>query len=149
MVESGGCEAAEAASKPTGAGTQGTVSSLLRVAEEMERQETRLISEDALQQLIREDASIRWLEKFELGGRSLLNRNSDRAFRFSHYILQEFLLAWGIVNEKLNELEQIRATDQLVYFIVLAQHFGQGRPHVKISAILDFSFFNDRDQRGS
>ncbi|MCI5128988.1 MAG: hypothetical protein D3907_10925 [Candidatus Electrothrix sp. AUS3] len=119
----------------------------LRVAEEMERREVRLISEDALLQLIREDANIGWLERFELGGRSLLNRNSDRAFRFSHYILQEFLIAWGIVNEKLDELEQIRATDQLGHFIVLAQHSGQGRSHVKISAKLDFTFFNDRNRR--
>ncbi|CAK8711446.1 hypothetical protein KKHLCK_00440 [Candidatus Electrothrix laxa] len=108
----------------------------LRVAEAMERQKTRVISEEALQQLIREDANIGWLEKFELGGRSLLNRNSDRAFRFSHYTIQEFLLAWGVVNQQLVGQEPLRATDQLVRFLVLADHFrltgGQ----------LDFSGFN-------
>ncbi|MCI5126560.1 MAG: formylglycine-generating enzyme family protein, partial [Candidatus Electrothrix sp. AR5] len=92
----------------------------LRVAEEMERQGSRVISEEALQQLIREEENIGWLEKFELGGRSLLNRNSDRAFRFSHYTIQEFLLAWGVVNEELVVQEPLRATDQLVRFVDLA-----------------------------
>ncbi|RWX51337.1 Formylglycine-generating enzyme, required for sulfatase activity, contains SUMF1/FGE domain, partial [Candidatus Electrothrix marina] len=95
----------------------------LLVAEEMQRQGTRVIDEDALQQLIQEDANIGWLEKFELGGRSLLNRNSDRAFRFSHYTIQEFLLAWGVVNEQLVGQEPLRATDQLVRFLVLANYF--------------------------
>ncbi|MGB5685211.1 MAG: SUMF1/EgtB/PvdO family nonheme iron enzyme, partial [Candidatus Electrothrix sp.] len=108
----------------------------LRVAEAMERQGSRVISEAALQQLVREDASIGWLEKFELGGRSLLNRNSDWAFRFSHYTIREFLLAWGVVNEQLVGQEQLRATDQLVRFLVLANHFPMnGRQ-------LDFSGFN-------
>ncbi|CAK8719287.1 Formylglycine-generating enzyme, required for sulfatase activity, contains SUMF1/FGE domain [Candidatus Electrothrix aarhusensis] len=92
----------------------------LRVAEEMQRQGTRMISEKNLQQLIREEENIGWLEKFELGGRSLLNRNSDRAFRFSHYTIQEFLLAYGMVNEQLVGQEPLRATDQLVRFVDLA-----------------------------
>ncbi|WP_417913346.1 SUMF1/EgtB/PvdO family nonheme iron enzyme [Candidatus Electronema sp. TJ] len=92
----------------------------LRIAERMQRQETRVISEEELKQLIRADANIRWLEHFELGGRSLLNRNSDRAFRFSHYTVQEFLLAWGIVHKQLAEQTPLRATDQLVRFIDLA-----------------------------
>ncbi|MCI5141876.1 MAG: formylglycine-generating enzyme family protein [Candidatus Electrothrix sp. ATG1] len=70
--------------------------------------------------MIRKDKNIAWLEKFELGGRSLLNRNSDRAFRFSHYTVQEFLLAWSIVNRRLVGQESLRATDQLVHFLVLA-----------------------------
>jgi formylglycine-generating enzyme required for sulfatase activity len=92
----------------------------LRVAERMQRQGTRVIAEEELEQLIREDANIAWLEQFELGGRSLLNRNSERAFRFSHYTVQEFLLAWGIVHKQLAEQEPLRATDQLVRFVDLA-----------------------------
>ncbi|MCI5139050.1 MAG: formylglycine-generating enzyme family protein, partial [Candidatus Electrothrix sp. AR1] len=108
----------------------------LRVAEEMERQDSRVISEDALQQLIREDENIGWLEKFELGGRSLLNRNSDRAFRFSHYTIQEFLLAWGVVNEQLVGEGPLRASDQLLRFLVVANYF---RPSERQ---LDFTGFN-------
>ncbi len=94
----------------------------LRIAEQMERSggDRRIISEESLQQLIRENENIAWLEKFELGGRSLLNRNSDRAFRFSHYTIQEFLLAWGLVNKQLVGKEPLRATDQLIRFIDLA-----------------------------
>ncbi len=95
----------------------------LRIAEEMERRGVRVIEEEALQQLVREDENIGWLEKFELGGRSLLNRNSERAFRFSHYTIREFLLAWGVVHEQLVGQKPLRATDQLVRFLVLANHF--------------------------
>ncbi|MCI5223862.1 MAG: formylglycine-generating enzyme family protein, partial [Candidatus Electrothrix sp. AR4] len=108
----------------------------LRIAEEMERQGERIIAEEDLQRLIREDANISWLEQFELGGRSLLNRNSDRAFRFSHYTIQEFLLAWGAVNEQLVNEKPLRATDQLVRFIALSNHFLQAAQQV------DFTGFN-------
>ncbi|RWX45610.1 Formylglycine-generating enzyme, required for sulfatase activity, contains SUMF1/FGE domain [Candidatus Electrothrix aarhusensis] len=99
----------------------------LRIAEQMERGggDRRIISEESLQQLIQADENIAWLEKFELGGRSLLNRNSDRAFRFSHYTIQEFLLAWGLVNKQLVDKEPLRATDQLVRFIDLADGIAE------------------------
>jgi len=105
----------------------------LRVAEEMERTGERVITEAALQQLVREDDNIGWLEKFELGGRSLLNRNSDRAFRFSHYTIREFLLSWGIVNERLLSEEPMRATDQLVRFLVQANCFLPPRGRLDLS----------------
>ncbi|WP_339137354.1 MAG: hypothetical protein WGN25_04950 [Candidatus Electrothrix sp. GW3-4] len=92
----------------------------LQIAEQMQRQGTQIISEEELQQLILADRNISWLKKFELGGRSLLNRNSDRAFRFSHYTVQEFLLAWGVVHEQLTGQDPLRATDQLVQFVHLA-----------------------------
>ncbi|WP_446008617.1 NACHT domain-containing protein [Candidatus Electrothrix sp.] len=92
----------------------------LRVAEAMERQGVRIIGEDGLQQLVREDENIGWVEKFELGGRSLLNRNSERAFRFSHYTIQEFMLAWGIVNEQLAEQKPVHITGQLLHFLELS-----------------------------
>jgi len=109
----------------------------LRVAEEMQRQGTRMISEKNLQQLIREEENIGWLEKFELGGRSLLNRNSDRAFRFSHYTIQEFLLAYGMVNEQLVGQEPLRATDQLVRFVELAGAMAVCRINLDMT---DYSF---------
>ncbi|MCW5202776.1 SUMF1/EgtB/PvdO family nonheme iron enzyme [Desulfobulbus sp. US4] len=103
----------------------------LRIAEQMERGggDRRIISEEELRQLIEADENIAWLEKFELGGRSLLNRNSDRAFRFSHYTIQEFLLAWGLVNKQLVGKEPLRATDQLLRFVDfadgIAEYFDQ------------------------
>ncbi|MCI5157598.1 MAG: formylglycine-generating enzyme family protein [Candidatus Electrothrix sp. AUS1_2] len=94
----------------------------LRIAEHIQRDgnSSRIISEDALQRLIRENEHISWLEKFELGGRSLLNRNSDRGFRFSHLTIQEFLLARGVVHECLVGKEPLQATDQLTRFVDLA-----------------------------
>ncbi|WP_339133158.1 MAG: SUMF1/EgtB/PvdO family nonheme iron enzyme [Candidatus Electrothrix sp. GW3-4] len=110
----------------------------LRIAEQIQRDgnSTRIISEGDLQQLIQQDPTIAWLNKFELGGRSLLNRNSDRAFRFSHYTVQEFLLAWGVVHEQLVGQEPLRATDQLVRFLVLADRF------YLIYTVLDLAGFN-------
>ncbi len=89
----------------------------LRVAERMQRQGTWVIAEEELKQLISADANIAWLEQFELGGRSLLNRNSDRAFRFSHYTIQEFLVAYGLLYDMLMSNEIIRGSMQLVEFI--------------------------------
>jgi formylglycine-generating enzyme required for sulfatase activity len=50
----------------------------------------------------------------------LLNRNSERAFRFSHYTIREFLIAYGLVNKRFDEKGPLRATDQLVRFVELA-----------------------------
>ena len=109
----------------------------LLIAEDMDRREDYLISEEELHDLIKKDKNIKWLLKFDLGGRSLLNRNSDRAFRFSHYTIQEFLLAYGIVNKKFSNRERLlRATDQLVHFVVLAQAFADSYQYI------DFNEFN-------
>ncbi|CAK8717555.1 MAG: Formylglycine-generating enzyme, required for sulfatase activity, contains SUMF1/FGE domain [Candidatus Electronema aureum] len=112
----------------------------LRIAERMQRQGTRVISEDELKQLISADANIAWLEQFELGGRSLLNRNSDRAFRFSHYTVQEFLLAWGIVHKQLTEQEPLWATDQLVRFVDLADGIFRHVDQIALPCPLPESF---------
>ncbi|WP_417913595.1 SUMF1/EgtB/PvdO family nonheme iron enzyme [Candidatus Electronema sp. JM] len=112
----------------------------LRIAERMQRQGTRVLSEDELKQLIRADANIAWLEQFELGGRSLLNRNSDRAFRFSHYTVQEFLLAWGIVQKQLAEQTPLRATDQLVRFVDLADGIFRHVDQIALPCLLPESF---------
>ena len=95
----------------------------IRVAEWMQRQGVRVISRQELECLISADGVHSWLEKFQPEGRSLLNRNSDMHFRFSHYTIQEFLLAYGIVNDMLTGHEPLRATDQLVRFVSLTDDF--------------------------
>lgn len=92
----------------------------VRIAEWMQRRGEQIISEEELQQLIRADQNIAWLEEFELGGRSLLNRNSERAFRFSHYTIQEFLVAYGMINNALAVPEPVHPTDQLLRFLELS-----------------------------
>jgi hypothetical protein len=92
----------------------------VRIAEWMQRRGERIISEEELQQLILADQNIAWLEEFDLGGRSLLNRNSERAFRFSHYTIQEFLVAYGLLNMDIFEAKSVRPTDQLLRFLELS-----------------------------
>ena len=50
----------------------------------------RSISEIELDELIKEKAELKSVKSFEIKGRSLLNRNSDGDYRFSHYSIQEF-----------------------------------------------------------
>ncbi|MCP4699463.1 MAG: SUMF1/EgtB/PvdO family nonheme iron enzyme, partial [Gammaproteobacteria bacterium] len=98
----------------------------IKVAEFMQRKGTKTLDEDELQNLIAaSDGNISYLKDFNMGGRSLLNRNSDRAYRFSHYTIQEFLLARGIVEGTICG-EPIRATDQIVWFLDLSGSKGMG-----------------------
>ena len=89
----------------------------------MQKQGTRELKESALQTLVRvADKNIAYLENFEVGGRALLNRNSDRDFRFSHYSIQEFLAIQGVVSGLLttDDLQQMHITDVLRMFLCLA-----------------------------
>lgn len=55
------------------------------------------------------------VNKFDFGGKSLLNRNSSGNFRFAHYSIQEFLVAHAIVKGRLQGAQ--RYTDQLFRFL--------------------------------
>ncbi len=58
------------------------------------------------------------LETFDFGGRSLLNRTSELGFRFSHYSIQEFLVAHVLMSdERLEILSSLHITDQLRAFL--------------------------------
>ena len=92
----------------------------IRVAEAMQRLDKRSLTQDDLLMLVASsDENIRWLadEAFDVGGRSLLNRNSEGSFRFSHYTIQEYLLAAGILRGLLSQHENLRPTDQLMKFL--------------------------------
>ncbi len=59
------------------------------------------------------------LSTFDIGGRSLLNKDSHGQFRFSHYSIQEFLIAHAIITGTTNtKLENVRITDQLIVFLL-------------------------------
>jgi hypothetical protein len=51
------------------------------------------IEPEKLQSMAIREPAIGYLENFDFGGRSLLNRDSDRRYRFSHKSIQEFLIA--------------------------------------------------------
>lgn len=62
--------------------------------------------------------SFRRLNKLDIGGRSLLNKNSEGAFRFSHYSIQEFLVAHAVISGiRVQTANSIRPTDQLITFL--------------------------------
>ena len=59
----------------------------------MSKRDEREIAEADLVALIKSEPGMAHLTGLEIGGRSLLNRNSDGAYRFAHYSIQEFLVA--------------------------------------------------------
>jgi uncharacterized protein YjbI with pentapeptide repeats len=63
-------------------------------------QQKRSISEAELDRLIAGLPAIGHIKDIDVKGRSLLNRNSDGDYRFSHYSFQEFLIAHRIIQDK-------------------------------------------------
>ncbi len=59
------------------------------------------------------------ISEIDIGGRSLLNKNSDDEFRFSHYSIQEFLIARGIVSNKITKPGTVKFTDKIFDFLEL------------------------------
>lgn len=62
------------------------------LAKEISIRGVREISEGALDLLISEISELKYVKAIDIKGRSLLNRNSDGDYRFSHYSIQEFLI---------------------------------------------------------
>ncbi|MCI5221958.1 MAG: formylglycine-generating enzyme family protein, partial [Candidatus Electrothrix sp. AR4] len=91
----------------------------VRLARWMEEHDRIEIAEKDLWELFFEDANTRWFEKFK-SDRSLLNKNSNQAFRFSHSTYREFLLAYALINDRRPFSSPVRATEQLVRFLDLA-----------------------------
>ncbi|MCP4697176.1 MAG: hypothetical protein GY862_10045, partial [Gammaproteobacteria bacterium] len=123
----------------------------VKVAEFMQRQGKKTITEPALQFLVTmADEHITYLRDFNISGRSLLNRNSSRAFRFSHYTIQEYLLAYGIVKGYLKD-EPIRATEQMLLFLDLSRCKGMGLSRLELQELdlgKHFRKYNGDDFKG-
>jgi uncharacterized protein YjbI with pentapeptide repeats len=80
-------------------------------------QGSREIAETALIKLLGD--GFRHLSRLDIGGRSLLNKNSQGAYRFSHYSIQEFLVARELaLGRMVRPLASVRATDQLLRFLI-------------------------------
>ena len=85
----------------------------------LQRSGKRVLSLEDLEAIRHALPAAETLEAFDIGGRSLLNRTSDRGFRFSHYSIQEFLVARRLVLGKRNDdVTLIRSSDQLVSFLL-------------------------------
>ena len=88
------------------------------VALEMQKTGARTISLAKMEELIERSRDISYLKRFNFGGRSLLNRNSNGEFRFSHYSIQEFLVAYRMLGEQRRGAEfGITMTDQIFAFL--------------------------------
>ena len=103
----------------------------------------RDISEDDLSEVVSTDADLTTLD---VGGRSLLNRNSAGKFRFSHYTVQEFFVAHWLIRNAAPTF--VRYTDQVGSFLVswIKQDSGKNLPKLVENnldvSILDLSGVN-------
>lgn len=88
------------------------------IALHMHSKDSRFVTDAELTELIQSTPDVEHLEHFDVGGRSLLNRNSRGDYRFSHYTTQEFLIAHSIAHNETDGSERrIRATDQIIHFL--------------------------------
>lgn len=98
------------------------------VAKHMQQTGSRTLSRVELDELVQGLPTIAHLQDFDVGGRSLLNRNAEGAFRFSHYSIQEFLVARALLTGQPEAGEaKPRATDQMMTFIGEAGGLGLAR----------------------
>ncbi|HRX72040.1 MAG TPA: SUMF1/EgtB/PvdO family nonheme iron enzyme [Candidatus Competibacteraceae bacterium] len=87
----------------------------------------RVLSQAELRGLVAGLPMIAHIEQLDFGGRSLMNRTSDREYRFSHYSTQEFLGIHALVEGQLEVVKgicpaatrepKLRATAQMLDFL--------------------------------
>ncbi|WP_230970971.1 NACHT domain-containing protein [Nitrogeniibacter aestuarii] len=83
-----------------------------RLAFEMQAKKKVKISPPELDELTESFGEIEKLTRLDITGRSLLNRNSDGDYRFSHYSIQEFLVVHFILEvASIDENRKIYPTD--------------------------------------
>jgi len=88
------------------------------VAVYLQKEGRRELTTDELEEIAVSRPEALLIGAFELGGRSLLNRNSAGYYRFSHYSIQEFLVASLLVKDTHSGLsEHLRITEELLGFV--------------------------------
>ncbi len=109
------------------------------LANRMQARGERLIADDSLRELQRVEPRLECLNFIDLTGRALLNRRSDGRYRFSHYSIQEFLVAYGILYlGDQSELEPVRATSFIAQ-LILQESLGKDTLDTKRWGLVDFS----------
>lgn len=87
----------------------------------MQTNESKELSPDLIKNKISTHKELRLVDLLDIGGRSLLNVNSDGNYRFSHYTIQEYLLAHGILNnyfdKQLLGKKKLIITEKIYYFL--------------------------------
>ena len=91
----------------------------------MQIREKRSISEQDLDALIKKIEDVLPITKIDIKGKSLINRNSDGDYRFSHFSIQEFLVAKMLLEKPDGKFwftpkHTIRMTDFIVKMILVS-----------------------------
>jgi formylglycine-generating enzyme required for sulfatase activity len=88
----------------------------------LQRQDRRSISETELKQLIGKIGEVMPIQEVDFKGRSLINRNSDGDYRFSHYSIQEFCVAKLLIEKPpvFSPKWDIMVTDLVLDFVRLS-----------------------------
>lgn len=91
----------------------------LLIAVEMTLQEEIAISPLNIDKLRVRNAGIGEIQRLDIGGRSLLNMNSFGSYRFSHYSIQEFLVAEAIIRGVIdrNDISKCNLTNLTIQFL--------------------------------
>lgn len=101
------------------------ISACIIIAKHMSISNERAIAPEELKKLQLAHHVLKQLQHIDIGGRSLLNRRSDGAYRFSHYTIQEFLLVHGcIIENTMDRKHPLRITGQMFRFFVFAACTG-------------------------
>ena len=87
----------------------------LYLARELMREGSREVSKARLSELIMDYPELEHLEAIDVGGRSLLNRNSDGDYRFAHQSIQEYLVVLSL--SKGHPWDFANATEMIVSFM--------------------------------
>jgi uncharacterized protein YjbI with pentapeptide repeats len=100
-------------------------------------QQKRSISERNLDLLVARLPDIGHIKNIEIKGRSLLNRDSNGDYRFSHFSFQEFLIAHRVLQDRNWEPQPpLRSSDLIIQFIFR----GRGRSGRMLRLfVLDFT----------
>ncbi|HYN78108.1 MAG TPA: formylglycine-generating enzyme family protein, partial [Lamprocystis sp. (in: g-proteobacteria)] len=91
------------------------------VATHLQERGARVVEPADLEALVAAFPAVAALEHFNVGGRSLMNRNAGGAYRFSHYSIQEFLVVHDLVQAP-DRLDgpPIRVTAEMLGFLNFA-----------------------------
>jgi hypothetical protein len=100
-------------------------SACLLIARYMQRKRLRFLSEDDLQGLIHDliepRPELEQIRQIKFGGRSLLNRNANGDYRFSHFSIQEFLVAQTLLLAAANKAHVVVpkfASEKVIRFVL-------------------------------